>query len=125
MLLDDPDLAVLLDAMERYELGIDDDDGVPAAAGEGRGAGLERPSQIAHAPAEIHRLLELAEEEGWLVRLSYTSGAGKALEVTVDVLDVSERVMLGQVAPRWSEQKYVLERIGWARVLTDAEEELL
>ncbi len=86
---------------------------------------VERPSEIARASSDVVHLLQMALEEDWLVRLSYTSGAGRTYEVTINVLDVSDGVMLAQVAPRWSEQKYVLERIGWARVLTDVEEELV
>ncbi len=86
---------------------------------------LERPSQIVRTPEAIVDLLQLAAAQEWLVRISYTSGAGKTFETTVDVVDVSDRVVLAVVAPRWTEQKYVLERIGWARVLTAAEEELI
>jgi hypothetical protein len=85
----------------------------------------ERPSDIFRGRAEIANLLELAEQEEWLVRLSYVSTAGKPSEVTVMVLDVSETAILGQVAPRWTDHKYVLDRIGWVRVLTMAEEDLV
>ena len=99
--------------------------GAGGAGNELARAQVERPSDIARASADVLDLLQLAMTEDWLVRLSYTSSAGKTYEVTIDVLDVSDGVMLAQVAPRWSEQKYVLERIGWARVLTDVEEELV
>jgi len=85
----------------------------------------ERPTEIFHSRNEIAILLELAEEEEWLVRLSYTSAAGKSSEVTVVVLGLSGSVMLGQVAPRWTDQKYLVERIVWARALTEAEEEMV
>jgi hypothetical protein len=45
--------------------------------------------------------------------------------VTVLVLDVSDTAMLGQVAPRWTDQKYVFDRISWVRALTMAEEDLV
>ena len=90
-----------------------------------QGAGPERPTEIVRSREAVFRLLELAAEHEWAVRISYTSAAGKTVEVTAAVLDVSERVMVAYVAPRWSEQKYVLERIGWARVLTEAEEAVL
>ncbi|HTX63669.1 MAG TPA: helicase-associated domain-containing protein [Acidimicrobiales bacterium] len=108
--LDDAELDLLA-----AELADDFDDDEP----------LERPSGIVRTPETIFDLLQLAGEEEWCVRISYTSGAGKTFEVTVDVLDVSDRVILAQVAPRWTEQKYLLERIGWARILTEAEEELV
>ena len=118
------DLFAELDGAETDagELELDETD---AGELEPGGAVLERPSAIARAPSDILRLLQLAEGEDWLVRISYTSGAGKTYEATVGVLDVSDGVMLAQVVPRWSEQKYVLDRIGWVRVLTEAEEELV
>ena len=85
----------------------------------------ERPSDIFRGRAEIANLLALAEQEEWLVRLSYTSASGKSSEVTVLVLDVSDTAMLGQVAPRWTDQKYVFDRISWVRALTMAEEDLV
>lgn len=112
---------------EHLDEDVDDFGEPPGGAGFGKelpGAQVERPSEIARTPAEILRLLQLATEEDWLVRMSYTSGAGKTYEVAVNVLDVSGEAMLAEAAPRWSEQKYVLERIGWVRVLTDVEEEL-
>lgn len=84
----------------------------------------ERPSDIFRGRAEIANLLELALQEEWLVRLSYVSTAAKPSEVTVLVLDVSVTALLGQVAPRWTDQKYVLDRISWVRVLTMAEEDV-
>jgi hypothetical protein len=84
----------------------------------------ERPSDIFRGRAEIANLLELALQEEWLVRLSYVSTADKPSEVTVLILDVSATALLGQVAPRWTDQKYVLDRISWVRVLTMAEEDV-
>jgi hypothetical protein len=59
------------------------------------------------------------------VRLSYTSSAGKTREVTVAVSDVDAASVTVEVSPRWTTQTYVLDRIGWARVLTEAEENVL
>ncbi len=120
-------------------LGLEDEDlddfddllvGTGGGAGTGGGGGEEewhegrhRPSEIVRAPDAVRELLVLAAEEEWLVRISYTSGAGKSFEATVSILDVSGGVMVALAAPRWAEQKYVLARIGWVRVLTEAEED--
>lgn len=85
----------------------------------------ERPTDILRERAEIVDVLELALQEEWLVRLSYVSTGGQPSEVSVVVLDVSATTLRGQVAPRWTDQKYVLDRVSWVRVLTPAEEDLL
>jgi hypothetical protein len=113
--LDDNGVAAireLLEMVDDYPGNVDDDE-------------RERPSDIFRGRPEIAHLLELAQQEEWLVRLSYTSGAGKSSEVTVLVLDVSDTAILGQVAPRWTDQKYVFDRISWVRALTMAEEDLV
>jgi hypothetical protein len=106
----------LLEMMDEYPGDGDDvdDDHAP-----------ERPSDIFRGRDAIAELLKLAEEEEWLIRLSYTSATGKSSELTVFVVDVSDTAMLGQVAPRWTDQKYVVDRISWVRALTLAEEELV
>lgn len=93
-------------------------DGDQGAFGEAQ----ERPTEIFHDPAEIAHLVRLADEEEWLLRLSYTAASGKSSEVTVFVIGVSGSVVEVQVAPRWTDQRYVLERINWARAMTEAEE---
>ncbi|MHB1710540.1 MAG: helicase-associated domain-containing protein [Acidimicrobiales bacterium] len=85
----------------------------------------DRPTEIFRSRDEITRLLKQADEEEWLVRLSYTSAAGKSSEATVSLLGVSDSVVLAQVLPRWTDRKYLVDRIRWVRVLTDAEEELV
>jgi hypothetical protein len=114
--LDEDGTAVIRDLLEMADEYSDD---------EQDGEERERPSDIFRGRAQIAGLLELAEEEEWLVRLSYTSAAGKSSEVTVLVLNVSDTAMLGQVAPRWTDQKYVFDRISWVRTLTVAEEDLV
>jgi hypothetical protein len=59
-----------------------------------------------------------------LVRLSYTSGSGKSSEVTIFIEVLLGPVVHAQRAPHWTDQRYVLDRISWVRVLTEAEEEL-
>jgi len=109
----DTDLGIDLDTDLGIDLDIDDD------------AESQRPTEIFHSRDQIVDLLTMAEEEEWLVRLSYTSAAGKSSEVTVLILGISGSVLLVQVAPRWTDQKYVVERISWARALTEAEEEMV
>jgi len=103
-LLDDPDW------------GLDEDDG---------DGGRDRPTEIVRTRDEVVALLNEAEEQEWLVRLSYTSAAGRSAELTVLILGISDSVVLAQVAPRWTDQKYVVDRISWVRALTEAEEEMV
>jgi hypothetical protein len=118
--LDEDSMAMIRDLIETGDDYLD-----VAHRGAYDGGERERPSEIFRGRDEIADLLEWALEEEWLVRLSYTSAAGKSSEVTVLVLDVSPTAMLGQVAPRWTDQKYVFDRISWVRALTMAEEDLL
>jgi XPB/Ssl2-like helicase family protein len=85
----------------------------------------DRPTQIFRSRPDIVDILLDAYNEDWLVRLSYTSSAGKTKEVTVAVSDVDAASVTVEVAPRWTTQTYVLDRISWARVLTEAEENVL
>ncbi len=94
--------------------------GSPGADGVANG---DRPSQIFRTRPEIVDILLDAYNEDWLVRLSYTSAAGKTKEVTVAVSDVDAASVTVETLPRWTTQTYVVDRIGWARVLTEAEEE--
>jgi len=85
----------------------------------------DRPTQIFRSRPDIVDILLDAYNEDWLVRLSYTSSAGKTKEVTVAVSDVDAASVTVEALPRWTTQTYVLDRIGWARVLTEAEEIVL
>jgi len=117
--LDKNDIAVIRDLLEmRGEFPFEGDDDYSLDE-------PTRPSDILRDRDQIADVLMAALREEWLVRMSYVSSAGKSSEVTVEILDVSDTTVRGQVAPRWSEQKYVLDRIGWVRVLTEAEEELV
>lgn len=102
--------------------GFDDElDGLASDEREGRA----RPSEIFRTNEEISDVLALAKTEDWPVRLSYTSAAGKTTERSVMLLSVSDAAANALVAPRWTEQRYVIDRISWARVMTPAEEEKL
>ena len=93
--------------------------------GEDGVANGDRPTQIFRSRPDIVDILLDAYNEDWLVRLSYTSSAGKTKEVTVAVCDVDAASVTVEASPRWTTQTYVLDRIGWARVLTEAEEHVL
>lgn len=117
--LSDEDIDLLRDVLEP---GLSGDDGFDEYEDE---AGRVRPTEIVRGPGEITALLEVAAEEDWMVRLSYTSAAGKTSEGTATVVAVLGAVALVQVAPKWTDRKYIVDRIAWARVLTEAEEEAL
>jgi hypothetical protein len=124
--LDEDGMAVIRDLLEMVdEYPGDADDLADDLDDDDNDAAPERPSDIFRGRSEIANLLEQALQEEWLVRLSYTSAAGRSSELTVLVLDVSDTSMLGQVAPRWTDQKYVFHRISWVRALTMAEEDLV
>jgi hypothetical protein len=95
------------------------------STGAGGVADEDRPTQIFRSRPDIVDILLDAYNEDWLVRLSYTSSAGKTKEVTVAVCDVDAASVTVETFPRWTTQTYVLDRIGWARVLTEAEEDVL
>jgi hypothetical protein len=112
------DMAMIRELVEWGNRNADDD------AGYGDDE-PERPTEIFRGPQDIVNVLRLADSHEWLVRLSYTSGSGKSSEVTVLIVVFSDSVILAQAAPRWTDHKYVVDRISWVRVLTDAEEELV
>jgi len=87
--------------------------------------GPERPTEIFRDRQDIADLLEQALVEDWLVRLSYTSASGRSSESTVFVLGMAGPVVHVEVAPRWTRQRYLTERISWARALTEAEQEMV
>ena len=82
-----------------------------------------RPSAIARTPDDIATLLELACEEEWLVRLSCSNGRGETRELDAVVLDLDERTITVGRLPRGDLQEVARQRIHWARILTEAEEE--
>ena len=86
--------------------------------------GPRRPVAIAHGPAAPALLVRACEEE-WLVRVAHVNGRGQVVEWTVALAEVDEDVAFVQRLPRWTADAIRLDRVRWARVLTDAEEEVL
>jgi len=84
-----------------------------------------RPTEIAKEPRAIRTLLGQACEEYWVVRLAYVDGKGRTADLTVEPTDLDARKLYAHCFPRGNERIFVVDRIEWARVLTEAEEELL
>ncbi|MEO6120856.1 MAG: helicase-associated domain-containing protein, partial [Acidimicrobiales bacterium] len=80
-----------------------------------------RPTAIAHGPAAA-QLVALACDEEWMVRLGYTNGRNQLVEQTVAVMEIGDGLALVERLPRWDAQTLPLDRIQWARVLTETEE---
>ncbi|MDQ4069120.1 MAG: helicase-associated domain-containing protein, partial [Actinomycetota bacterium] len=82
-----------------------------------------RPSEIAKQRGDIRDLLEQAWIEEWAVRVSYTNGKGVADQLNVLVLDVLDTKLLVEALPTYHRRTLNLNRVHWARVLTEAEED--
>ncbi|MGI8807206.1 MAG: helicase-associated domain-containing protein [Acidimicrobiales bacterium] len=81
-----------------------------------------RPDEIAKGARAVRALLGEACEEYWLVRLSYVNGNGRSSELTVEPTDLDGRHLYAMCLPGGEERSLVVDRIEWARVLTEAEE---
>jgi hypothetical protein len=84
-----------------------------------------RPTHIARGPAAVRALLDEACEEFWIVRLSYVNSKGQSDEVTVEPTDIDEDRLYAECLPRGNERVFLVDLVEWARVLTEAEEDLL
>lgn len=105
-------LADALEALERFpQLGIFDDD--------------PRPVEIAKGADEVAALLAQAFVEDWVVRIAYTNRKGRSSQLNVAVLDDPTDDVLVDSLPSGTTRTLLLERIEWARIMTEAEEELL
>ncbi|HZQ88194.1 MAG TPA: helicase-associated domain-containing protein [Acidimicrobiales bacterium] len=96
-----------------------------AAALDAYEPGAERPTAIRRDQRGIVELLEQAEAEEWLVRLSYLNNKGTENQVTAEVLIVARGQVTVAVVPSWVQRTLAVAWIRWARVLTEAEEEVL
>ena len=84
-----------------------------------------RPAEIVKGPRTVRALLGQACEEYWVVRLSYLNTNGRSTELTVEPTEVDGHQLHALCFPRGDERSFVLERIDWVRVLTEAEEAYL
>ncbi|MGH9276659.1 MAG: hypothetical protein ACRD12_00900, partial [Acidimicrobiales bacterium] len=85
----------------------------------------DRPSSIARTAAAVRDLLEEAYLHEWGVRLSYVNSKGADSQMTVLVGHVSPRKVVVETVPSYRNQTLNLQRVQWARVLTEAEEDQL
>ncbi len=107
------------------EVEPDDDDeigGSERACGT-YGAEVARPTDIAGEAVAVRAMLDQASDEEWLVRMAYTSAKGKTGQLTVAPIEVEGHQVVVQCLPRGDARTLRLDRVVWARVLTDAEEE--
>ena len=84
-----------------------------------------RPLEIAKGRAEVELLLALAFVEDWAVRLAYTNRKGRSSQINLVVVDDPDDEVLVECLPTGTPRTLLLDRIEWARVMTEAEEELL
>ncbi len=83
-----------------------------------------RPATIARGPVAVAGLLRRAQADDWPVRLAYTSKKGRTTQLTGYPLEVGGRDVLFELLTGQN-RVLSLSRIGWARVLTEAEEDSL
>ncbi|MGH9062855.1 MAG: helicase-associated domain-containing protein [Acidimicrobiales bacterium] len=84
-----------------------------------------RPTAIARGRQAVRGVLELACDEEWMVRLAFTSGRGRTIQLSASVLALERDDVLMECLPRWDERTLRLGSVQWARVMTEAEEEVL
>ncbi len=70
-------------------------------------------------------MLEQACDEYWLVRMGYVNDHGRSAELTVEPIEVDTVHLYATCYPDGDERQFVVDRIEWVRVLTEAEERLL
>nr|MDQ6947625.1 hypothetical protein [Actinomycetota bacterium] len=84
-----------------------------------------RPGEIAKSPLTILELLDRAVEHEWLLRLQYTNQRGQSQQYNVAIFGLyGKQVMVG-ILPALQSRTLTINRISWARVLTEAEEDAL
>jgi predicted DNA-binding transcriptional regulator YafY len=84
-----------------------------------------RPTEIARGPRAVRFVLGQACEEFWLVRIAYLSTSGGGSELTIEPTDLDARHLYAVCFPDGDERRFVVDRIEWVRVLTEAEEALI
>lgn len=83
----------------------------------------DRPTVIAKGPEATLALLEEALANEWVVRLSHTNGNGQGILLNVLPSGIDHGRLVAECLPRWDVKTLNLDRVQWARVLTEAEED--
>ncbi|MDP1806006.1 MAG: helicase-associated domain-containing protein, partial [Acidimicrobiales bacterium] len=119
-----PDLPGLVAALRRVPVTAEPRPPAPASLAPPQPSLLDipRPSAIVKGTREIALLLDQACEEFWLLRLSYVGSNGRGTELTVEPTEIDGRRLWANCFPRGNEREFVIDRIEWVRVLTEAEE---
>ncbi|MGQ0744774.1 MAG: helicase-associated domain-containing protein [Acidimicrobiales bacterium] len=85
-----------------------------------------RPALIAKDSEDITTLLEAAQAMEWAVRLAYTNRKGQSAQMNLALLDPPRgNEVVVEVLPSGTSRVLLLDRIEWARIMTEAEEDLL
>ena len=84
-----------------------------------------RPTEIFKGEDQVADLLVDAFATDWPVRLAYTNRKGLSTQLNVVVLSPPTDEVLVEVLPEGGGRTLVLNRIEWARVMTEAEEDHL
>jgi hypothetical protein len=84
-----------------------------------------RPREIVKDREQVAELLAQAFVEDWAVRIAYTNRKGRSSQLSVVLLGPPTADVFVDVLPRGGERVLALERIEWARAMTEAEEDHL
>lgn len=83
-----------------------------------------RPTHIAKEAMEIEMLVAEALVYDWYLRLCYLNPQGTEAEYNVEVLDMDDEYFSARQPVSGRVSQLLFERVRWARVLTEAEEDL-
>jgi len=84
-----------------------------------------RPTDIARGPDMVRALLDWACDEDWVVRIAHTNPNGATTELYACPLELTSSHLVADCPPDWETRRFPLDRIAWARVTTEAEEQRL
>ncbi|MGI8684670.1 MAG: helicase-associated domain-containing protein [Acidimicrobiales bacterium] len=87
--------------------------------------GATRPGDIARSPVRLATLLEEAWEEQWMVRIGVARGKGGEELLTAGIVDMGDGSLEVECLPGWEPRAVPFTQLLWARVLTQAEEDLV
>ena len=84
-----------------------------------------RPTGIVKDRLGIQDLLGVALDQDWVVRVDYTNSKGQDRQQNVAMIELKGSRVQVAVLPRGNYETLAIERIKWARILTEAEEDVL